>query len=54
MEQNKYTYLVFVFLEINGLYSRFGTMTHTPGFGNFSAKTPKLRFFSVVSYIVKS
>ena len=26
-------------------------MTHTPGIGNYSAKTPKIAIFSVVSYI---
>ena len=32
----------------------FGTMTHTPGKGNFTAKTPTIENFSVVSFIVKS
>ena len=32
----------------------FGTMTHTPGIGNFSEKTPTIENFSVVSFIVKS
>ena len=32
----------------------FGTMTNTPGIGNFSAKTPTIENFSVVSFIFKS
>ena len=35
-------------------FHHFGTMTHTPGIGNFSVKMPKRGFFRAFSCIVKS
>ena len=32
----------------------FGTMTHTPGIGNFSAKTPKTAIFLVLLAILSN
>ena len=32
----------------------FGTMTHTPGIGNFNAKTPKIAIFLVLLAILSN
>ena len=42
------------FPTISALFHHFGTMTHAPDVGNFSTKTPKIGFFSVLAGIVKS
>ena len=41
--------------ETRAFFHHFGTMTHTPGIGNFSAKMPKIGiFFRSFGFIVQS
>ena len=54
-QKNHLIEMVLLSTHIRAFFHHFGTMTHTPGIGNFSAKMPKIgNCFSAFSYIVKS
>ena len=41
-------------LQNRAFFHHFGTMTHTPGIGNFSAKMPKIGNFLVLLAILSN
>ena len=40
--------------DFRAFFHHFGTMTHTPGIGNFSAKMPKIGNFLVLLAILSN
>ena len=59
VQQDKFNIEIFfpdnvVLSFIRAFFSPFGTMTHTPGIGNFNAKIPKIGNFLVLLAILSN